>query len=293
MLATQRWLHLGQGALFDLGSHLPPEIRGHLKRKEIALWLALPEQGRPGVPTDLAEKMTDALAPSWPELRLAQGQHTVAARALMEASSWVARRGLPAVVLAIDTPYDWETLSWLESRDLLHGARKAYQGQARANPYGRIPGEGAAALVLAPANDPLAWCQLLGGATTQEPLNSGNKDQFIGAGLSAAARRSLELAQIPAQSITHLVDDANSDPERAKAFSMTVTRLAEYLADGWQRSTPAQATGDLLSAALATHMAIIAWRMRHSPAFGDSTALLLCSSDDDEQVAIVLKSARR
>ncbi|MDR2452586.1 MAG: beta-ketoacyl synthase [Candidatus Accumulibacter sp.] len=287
--AVSRWMELAHAALFDLAGRLPPLVQPHLQHSEVLLWLALPEEGRPGVPIDLAEKMMDTLAPRWTQLRLSRGQHTVAAGAILEASSWVARNGHPAIVLAIDTPYDGDTLRWLECNNLLHGARRAYRGQARANPYGRVPGEGAAAILLAPMDQAGAWCHLIGVAKTRPPTASPT-----GTGLSVAARRALELARVSASSVTQLMDDANGDADRADEFGIAVLRLTDYLADNWRRSTPALAAGDLSSAGFAAHTALAAWRLRQpASSAADEFAMVLGSSDDAERAALVLKSTHQ
>ncbi|MBR0565981.1 hypothetical protein J5J83_07625 [Azoarcus sp. L1K30] len=283
----------------------PPACpRRHVRTcaRAIPLWLVLPEHSRPGLPPELVSRLTRALQPNWSDVHLVTGQHAATALALGAARQWITQHQIAAAVLAIDTPHAADTLAWLEARALLHHARTPYQGQARANPYGRIPGEAATALLLGPVRPPArspAWCHVSALATADEPLTFDTEGPCVGAGLSAAAFAALDAAGHAATAIGQLIHDANGEPYRADEFGFTALRLADRLADGWRRISPALATGDLMSASLATQLAIAALHLhqskqasQRSPAAPAQATLLLASSDQALRAALVLTPAK-
>ena len=285
---THRWLALADAALRDLASNLPVALRIFVRRRELPLWLVLCETERPGRPADLEDTLIAALAPHWPQRHVVRGGHAACAEALAAAQAWMEAHATPALVLAIDSAWPADTLAWLEAQRLLHGAHQAYRGRPRANPYGRIPGEGAAALLLAPQGLAPGWSSLAGLGRAKERLTFDSDGPCIGAGLTAAVRAALPCGQRDiAKPIMTVIHDANGEPYRADEFGFTALRLAEHLADGWQRLAPALASGDLMSASMATHLAIAAWRMRINPEARVPT-LVLASSDDAERAAVLL-----
>ncbi|MCL2163290.1 MAG: hypothetical protein FWH55_02620, partial [Oscillospiraceae bacterium] len=79
-------------------------------------------------------------------------------------------------------------------------------------------------------------------------------------------------------------------PYRADEFAYTALRLSDKLAENWIRSIPAVASGDLLTASLATHVAIASWRIQKSSSHPlGGTTLVLGSSDSTERAALVLQ----
>ncbi|NMG68830.1 beta-ketoacyl synthase [Parazoarcus communis] len=295
----RRWFELADAALFDLATHLPETVLPHLRERAIALWLVLPDADRPGLPPALITRLVQALEPNWAQIEVVTGTHAATAIAITSAGIWIEQRHRPALVLAIDSPHAADTLAGLEARGLVHGARTPYRGLARANPYGRIPGEAAAALLLGPRGGTPAWCHLAGLGTAAEPLTFDTEGPCVGAGLSAAAHAALEAAGPAGTRIGHLIHDANGEPYRADEFGFTALRLAEHLAPGWRRTTPALASGDLMSASLATHLAIAAWQLRTDPApplrhgtTPDRNTLVLASSDEPLRAALVLTPAQ-
>jgi hypothetical protein len=241
---------------------------------------------------------TEALAVQWPQVHIVRGGHAACAQALLAAQAWMTAQAKPALVLAIDSAWPADTLAWLEAQDLLHGAHRPYRGQARANPYGRIPAEGAAALLLAPPGMAPAWCTLAGLGLADEPLTFNTDGPCVGSGLTAAVHAALAAAEersspLGRHAITSLIHDANGEPYRADEFGFTALRLADHLAEGWQRLTPVLASGDLICASLATHLAIAAWRLRPRafpvpPVTAASPTLVLASSDDPARAAVLL-----
>lgn len=290
----RRWVELADAAMRDLASQLPAGVAPFLQQHAVPLWLVLSEVARPGRPSALEDTLIAVLAPNWPRLQVVRGGHAACAQALAAAQAWLDTHATPALVLAVDSAWPADTLAWLEAQDLLHGARQPYRGQPRTNPYGRIPGEGAAALLLAPPRLAPGWCTLAGLGRADEPLIFDTDGPCVGSGLTAAVRAALTEAEarvsIGPHAIATLVHDANGEPYRADEFGFTALRLADHLAPGWQRLTPALASGDLMSASLATHLAIAAWRMRRDQAHAHPT-LVLSSSDDPARAAVLLTAS--
>ena len=157
-----RWAELATAALKDMALSLQ-ETNGSTSTPSeptpCALWLVLPDTSTPGIPADAVRAIDAAL--NAPELRtrlhvqrgaLVHGGHSAGVFALQQAQSFLqaqaAGQPLMAVVLAVDCPLTPARLESLQQQNLLQGAHQRVRGDARANPYGRIPGEGAAAVAL-------------------------------------------------------------------------------------------------------------------------------------------------
>ena len=285
---TVRWVELCAGAMWDLSCQIPASARPALRSGVTALWLVLPEASRPGVPPGLETALIEAIHPShWAAVRVIRGGHAAAALAIAEAAEAVRRDDAPTVVLGVDTHHDADALAWLEAKERLHGAPIGPPGRDRPNPYGRIPGEGAAALMLGPAAKHASWSLLAGLATADEPMTVDHVGPCTGAGLTAAARAAL--AQAPALPIAHVIHDLNGEPYRADEYGFTALRLSAHLAPNHERHLPVLASGDLGCASLLTHTAIAAWRCHRDRPAG--AHLLLASADDTLRAAVVLHPA--
>lgn len=304
-LGMHRWCELADAALRDLQQSLPDQSVG--TTGEIACWLLLPGAGRPvppeAVPGALMECVRQAY-PSVSSIHCLTGGHAVAATALVQIGPWLERRPhAMAIVLAVECPMDAETLAWLEDQDLLHGAHRSYEGRARANPYGRIPGEGAVALALSASHKVTArpaWARLLACASAQESALRGDDRPCIGAGLTQAARTALEHAarhlgqpqpSTPEAFVGQLTTDLNGEPYRADELGFTWLRLGPWLSPECERLTPALATGDLGCGSAAAHIALAAHELQRQP--GREPHLILSSSDDTLRSAFVLASLPR
>jgi 3-oxoacyl-[acyl-carrier-protein] synthase-1 len=185
-----------------------------------------------------------------------------------------------------------ETLTWLESQDLLHGAKKIYEGSPRANPYGRLPGEGAAALVLSNRRDLPAWSYITGMAVGEEPRTYDQPDPCVGQGLTAVAQQAIANAnQYKPFPVKHLSHDYNGEPYRADEYGFTALRLADQLDPEHTRHTPALVGGDLGAASVIIHTALAAWACWQRPDGADH--LILASSDGPLRGALVLHGSER
>jgi 3-oxoacyl-[acyl-carrier-protein] synthase-1 len=249
------------------------------------------------MPANLAEQVYTAIQHErwpWQRIGLASGGHAAGIGALVAASQ--ALNATPhalAVILAVESGLSREALQWLDLQGLLHGANVPHHGHLRSNPYGRVPGEGAAAIALSASAQHAAasWARLLGCATAEEPITHTSPQPCTGRGLTHAAQQAIAQAHshAPVQ-VGHLVADLNGEPYRADQFGFTALRLGRSLTPDWQRSVPALASGDLHSASAVAHVALAAYSQRQQPQA--THTLVLASSDDALRGAAVLGASQ-
>jgi len=287
-----RWLKLAQGALADLYAQLPDPLPAALRRGSGALWLALPEAARPGVPAQLAESVMASL-PKGPlnfgSYRYCHGGHAAAVDLIQGISQTKPSSTSFAVVLAVDSWLHPDSLHWLDTQGLLQGAGRAANRKVWRSPYGRIPGEGAAAVLLS-WNDS-GWCPILGVGTASEPILYTDSRPCTGQGLTQAAQQALK-GLSSEQRACRVVVDLNGEPYRADQFGFTALRISSRLAEGWKQQTPALVTGDVGCATALVHIALSAYELAHHKDDLDyGPRLLLSSSDDALRGAVVLGMA--
>lgn len=312
---STRWCSLARMALDELADTL--DASPALRRMRQQLWLVLPRASRGGVPAGL----TDALFAAaqferfrWEQIKTVRGGHAVGAQAIRLAADAVCAGNTLAVVLALDSWLHPAALHSLEQARLLHGAHATHEGKAVPNPYGRVPGEGAAALALAHAagrppswttglrrrisalrKDSLpapsispAWALLRAAALGEEGQTVDRPGPCLGMGLTRAATQALATAG--SGLVSHISADLNGEPYRADEFGFTTLRLADSLASGWQRTTPALVSGDIGVASAISQLALAAYRMRYRLEPQAERQLILCSSDDTLRAAMVVDS---
>lgn len=289
---VSRWPALAQASLADLLAQLDGAADEELRRSSCQAWVALPDAARSADPHQLYQAIEPVLA-EWPytldRVTLILGGHAVGVSAVAAAAAACrADPDLIALVLAVDSQLDADALTSLERRRLLHGAHERYEGAVRANPYGRIPGEGAAALLLSgqPAQQP--WCRLVSAALGQEPRVADQPQPCTGQGLTDTARRAIGAAGLEDAALSTLTHDATSEPYRGDEFGFTSMRLARSLAPDYRRVTPVLASADLGAASAVTHAALQAWHCRQRA--DGSAHLILSSSDDAMRGAMVLRA---
>lgn len=284
-----RWVEMALAALTDLQQQLPPAQNA----ADYHLWLVLPPASRAGVPANLDETLFAAIQDApfrLASVSLIRGGHAAPVQALHQAGQFLQQQPghvrQAAIVLALDSWLHPAALAWLEDEHLLHGAGKPYKGTARRNPYGRIPGEAAAAVMLTLSGP--AWCRILGAGAAAEMIPRGDDRPCIGLGWTQAAQQAL--AKLPAErKITHIISDLNGEPYRADQFGFTALRISGRLIDNWQRHTPALVSGDVGTASALLHVALSANLLRQ-PEQNGQTHLLLASSDDNLRAAMILAS---
>lgn len=315
---ASRWPAMAEACLVDLLAQMGHPAPVWMAQSPWRAWVVLPGAARSADAAGLYDRIEPVLA-QWPYplqgVELHVGDHAAGVQAMASATAACdADPDLMALVLAVDSQVVADALTALEHRSLLHGARHPYEGAARANPYGRIPGEGAAALLLSGRQKDSAWCTLAGVALATEPRCFDQPEPCTGQGLTDAARRAMAAADgLPAAggrgdgrgdgggggnrnappghaprvacTLTH---DATGEPYRADEFGFTALRLARRLSPDYRRITPALVSADLGAASAIAHAALTAWHCRHHPDGTDH--LILSSSDDALRGAMVLRA---
>ncbi|MEB4673277.1 hypothetical protein MXL54_00635 [Enterobacteriaceae bacterium G50] len=282
---TEHFRQLLREVLTELTASLPD-----LKQcRPAQVMLLLPPLNRPGIAPELTAIAEEAIAEStgWPHslVYIRHGGRAEAVALLDTLAACPLPEGKFSVLLAVDSWLSPDTLAWLEDEGLLHNSHRRHNQHTQVNPYGRIPSEGAAALVLASApTGHRPWCHIQGIGMATETVTYSDKGVCLGRGLRQAAVQALETAKIT--SLRHVVSDVNGEPYRADELGFALPVLNEYTDHVLTEEKPVVASGDLGCASLVTHMALAAWRMQASDQPGDT--LLLSSSDDEVRGAVVL-----
>lgn len=280
-----RWQILADNALQDALQYAP-----FARTLPSRLWLVLPPAERAGVPPQLVQTLTTTLGAELPGCRdvtICRGSHAEGIAAIEQAMQplTVVEHRID-IVLAVDTWQHPEALMWLEQEQLLHGSYQAAGPEARPNPYGRVPGEGAAVIILATDSGQHGWCAIDGIATAQEHILRNDDRPCIGLGLTQAAR--MAISQSKTRHIRHVVTDINGEPYRSDEYGFTALRLNASLNEQIERIAPVLTTGDLGCASAITHMALTALQLKQSSINADEHHLILSSSDDERRSAMVL-----
>jgi 3-oxoacyl-[acyl-carrier-protein] synthase-1 len=293
---ASRWHVLARHALAQLTQALIPQWHA-LHTAPRLLWLVLPDAARPGMPPGLVEQVGAAVQHElwpWQHIHLVCGGHAAGIAALVAARQALhAQPDALAVVLAVEAGLGHEALHWLDLQGLLHGASTPLHGQLRRNAYGRVPGEGAAAIALGASVQlaPASWARLLGCATALEPVTHTSPRPCTGLGLTQAARQAIEQARAHSPApVGQLIADLNGEPYRADQFGFAALRLGRAFTPDWQRSVPALASGDLHSASALAHVALAAYGQWRRPQ--GTHILVLASSDDTLRGAAVLGASQ-
>ena len=302
----RRWCALVELALAELAATL--DANGVPRNTPLPLWLVLPHEARAGVPPGLVEALLTAVQCErfdWTQITALRGGHAMGVHAFRQAAEAVKRNDTLAVVLSVDSWMHPDALTSLEEANLLHGAHSRVGRGPRPNPYGRVPGEGAAAVVLGagvrsrasfvaqrlPRPSPWAW--LAAATLAEEELPASSTEPCIGMGLTQAAQEALRVSGNAAGLVGRISTDFNGEPYRADEFGFATLRLAEALAPGWKRTEQALVSGDIGAASAVSQLALAPYRMRARSAryHHDSEPprqLILCSSDDSLRAAMVL-----
>lgn len=290
-----RWIALAAAALDDLYLQLSLSDQESAASTEYILYLVIPAETRAGVPHSLSAHLLEAIQGrpfTFSDTRIVKGGHAAGVQAINSASLALQQnpqgRTQIAIVLAVDSWLHPDALAWLEKEDLLHNAGRACKGARSPNPYGRVPGEAAAAVMLCLAGP--AWCKIEGAAAADEPVLRTDTRPCTGLAWTKATNEATATLS-KAQKITHIFSDLNGEPYRADQFGFTILRLSDRLESHWQRHTPALVSGDVGSATALLHVALSAHLLRRVDRGQPSQHhLLLSSSDDHVRAALVLGS---
>ena len=249
----------------------------HRPGAPLPLVIAVPPE-RPGFAASDAARLAGAVmeglpVPADPErsTMLATGHHGGIA-ALMQAAAMVQGRQAEAVLVVAVEGWTIATLDWLD------GAKRL---KADDVPAGLVPGEGAAALLLASE----AWLaerdlrpevELVAAADGEEPFAWHSGEAASGAGLAEAIDAVCCAAGVKADAT---YADQNGEMWRAEEWAVSYLRTARHHTDPLTLFHPADCWGDL-GAASGPMLAALACRDLAEGQLDDKrTALVCCSSD--------------
>lgn len=280
----ERYLKLLLPALDQALAGVPPAAG-------VPLALGLPPH-RPGRPADLAQGLQQALSAHYggrihPILCFECG-HAAAIEGLDAALKSLAKGSISyCLVAGVDSYLSTETLEWLEACDQLHG------GGRLNNAWGFVPGEAAAALLVATgaAQSQLgtpAWARVLGTATAREGKLIKTDAVCIGEGLTAAFREAM--AHLPVgDRIDDVYCDMNGEAYRADEYGFTALRTKQHFRAASDFVAPADCWGDVGAAGAPLHAILAIASCVKGYGHGD-TSLVWASSESGERGAMLLRA---
>jgi 3-oxoacyl-[acyl-carrier-protein] synthase-1 len=260
----------------------------------VLLALALPAP-RPGRPQDLARLILEAVRDQHAKLFTAvsvfECGHAAGLVACETAMNSLTSGTADACVVAcVDSYLSEQTLEWIEECDQLHG------GGPLNNAWGFIPGEGAAAILLAGERVAVAtgldaYGSILSVGIGQESNLIKSDAVCIGEGLTQAFRSALEGLD-PMERIQNVFCDLNGEPYRADEYGFTALRTKERFRAAGDFIAPADCWGDVGAAGAALHvaLAVIAHRKKYG---SGALSLVWASSESGERGAAVIRAAGR
>lgn len=285
-----RWQIMAQELLTNLAQKLAQLPTPEAYR----LWLILPEAQRLGTPNTLESLLIEAVTKITTNLiniTVLRGSHAQAAIALQEIMTLQSQyqengHTIFDVVFSIDSYLMTETLMFLESEKLIHNSYYFDGHHAMQNPYGFIPSEGGAVIVITSALPGL--CQLTAVTTSHEEHLRNMTTPCTGVALTQAARKVLD--DVKPEKLRYVISDINGEPYRSDEYGFTLARLNTLLHDHYYRLTPVLATGDLGCASLPTHLALMAYQYQNITDPRHEQHILILSSSDDKLRSAVLLS---
>ncbi|MDY0743287.1 beta-ketoacyl synthase N-terminal-like domain-containing protein [Paucibacter sp. R3-3] len=221
-------------------------------------------------------------------VRLVQAGNAAGAMALLEA--WQAiLSGTEELVVAgaVDSYLEPETLEWLEQRDQVHSAG------SHNNPYGFVPGEGAAFVALVSADAAQRWglsdsMEIVAGSLAREPHGLGSTQVCTGVGLTTLFRQLA--SRLDGSRADCLWTDMNGEPYRADDFGFASIRAGGWLADPSAFVTPADCCGDVGAASGPLYVVLAEAACRKAYATGP-LHVVYTSSEAGERCGFVLRGA--
>lgn len=278
----ERLARLAAAAAQDAFEQLQP----HAARLPLMILLALPCAGDaagPVEPAVIAQAIQDALGDraSVVTIRASHAGH-VAGIAAAQAAAQAAAEGFDGhcLLLGVDTWLDAATLEWLDETELL---------AVRARPFGLVPGEAAAALLLAPRSampsDRTRATIECGDCARESEAALAPDQPRLGRALTAAARSTLRA--FGSAGVQALYADLNGIPERADEVGYSLVRVREHLADDLRTVTPAEWFGDVGAATVPLMVALAAEASAKGYGAGPA-ALILAQTLGTERGAMLL-----
>jgi 3-oxoacyl-[acyl-carrier-protein] synthase I len=282
---VRRYIDLVTPAMMEA---LGPLQKLSKEQQEIDVVLGLPEK-RPGLPDDLAERLSDSLSSINTEhyrikaVRTAYKGHAAGLMAMESACRLLAEGDCEFCLIGgVDSYIDPDTLDWIEDNEQLH---------IPSNAWGFIPGEAAAFCLLCSeitANRNLlpVQAQLLSAATALEKNCIKTETVCIGEGLTAAVREAIQ-ALPEGVKIDQTYCDQNGEAYRADEFGFMLARLSEHFVDPSEYIAPADCWGDVGTASGPLFVNLFCAAIEKKYSNGPIT-LLWASSEDGERAAMLL-----
>lgn len=202
-------------------------------------------------------------------LHVCPGRHAAGIAAVLAAEA-TSREGFEgyALVVGVESWLDAHTLEWLDEQALL---------RVPSRPFGFVPGEGAAAVLLALAAQAAVapgTLRLEAAALGLETMMQADQPR-LGLALTAAARRVLHPLPTLQRSADVLYTDINGLPERADEVGYCVVRVREFLRAGLRTVVPAEWFGDVGAATVPLMIALAATAAAKGYAGGSSLLFLV------------------
>jgi len=263
---------------------------GTLQSRTVQVFIGLPAS-RPGVRDDCRSRVCEIVhrevgtAFDITRVDVVEQGHASGLAALHEGAAAMRSCGDDLLLICgVDSYVDPDAIDWLEMNDQLHCER---------NPWGFVPGEAAAAVMLARAADaarfgacPMASVE--GTAVARERALIKTSDVCVGRGLTEAIQGAVSSLH-PSARIATLMCDMNGEPYRADELGYARVRMAHLFVDP-SFVTPVECCGDVgaasgaLFAALATMSGV---------ASGEGHTLLSTSGEDGLRAAVVMSVQSR
>lgn len=293
-VAAAPWLEVDLPATHRLEALLFPAIDeafggANCDGLRVALALGLPEP-RPGLPRDLGPWARQAIAARYAKVfrtvALFQSGHAAVLMALEAALASMQRKAFDVCVVAgADTYLRPETLDWLEASDQLQGAGPLN------NAWGFVPGEAAAALLVAGADavDRLGLDRrgrVLAVASGVEANRIKTQTVCLGQALSEVLQRVLTVRPNNTR-VSDVYSDMNGEPYRADEYGFAIARCGEAFERPSDMVTPADCTGDVGAAGGALNIALAAIAARKGYAAGNLAIVHAGSESGDRGAALI------
>lgn len=257
----------------------------------IGLALALPPP-RPGQPAELGEAILSAIKARYGKTctlteHFATG-HAAGHLALDAAIKQFNTDVLDVCIVAgVDSYLEPETLEWVEECDQLHG------GGALNNAWGFIPGEAAAAMLV--ATDDFSrkyqldtFGEVLSIGIGQETKLIKTDTVCIGEGLTQAFRSALSVLS-PNEKIHNVLCDMNGEKYRADEYGFSTLRTKDWFRSASDFLALADCWGDVGAAGATLHaaIAVISQRKRYNKG---PLSMIWASSESGERGAAVIRA---
>lgn len=250
--------------------------------------LAVPDL-RPGMDPNSANIVADAVARELDrlglrvDLAIVQTGHAGGLIALRECCISLSRGSAPwGLVGGVDSWLEPETIEWLQRDERLH---------TPANPWGLIPGEGAAfCAVWNPASlgELPGALGVVGMGVAAESVPRRGEEPCLGIGLTAAVREAI--APLPeAERVHEIFCDCNGERDRAEEYGFALVRAGERFVDASAMRAPADCWGDV-GCATGTLLLALGFQAAARGWLAGPNILAWSSSDGPQRAAVVLRA---